>query len=106
MVARTLRRRCGGATSWPHRWYGCETTAAAQWWIQKKDKPERFEPNFAGDFAALVWQYRDKLDPISIYQGRTLARINPAKQLDFVDAGCCRSDVKKRARNCTTPSSR
>ncbi|MFN0010189.1 MAG: class I SAM-dependent DNA methyltransferase [Phycisphaerales bacterium] len=59
----------------------------AQWWIQKKDNPERFEPNFAGDFTALVRKYKDKLDPISIYQGRTLARINPAKQLDFVDAG-------------------
>lgn len=60
---------------------------SAQWWIQKQDQPERFEPNFAGDFASLVRKYKDKLDPISIYQGRTLARINPAKQLDFVDAG-------------------
>ncbi|MBN8596952.1 MAG: N-6 DNA methylase [Planctomycetes bacterium] len=59
---------------------------SAQWWIQKKE-PERFEPNFTGDFAALVREHREKLDPISIYQGRTLARFNPVKQLDFVDVG-------------------
>lgn len=62
-------------------------SGSVQWWIQRKDAPERFEPNFAGEFAALVRRHKNKLDPVSIYQGRTLARINPAKQLDFVDAG-------------------
>lgn len=57
------------------------------WWIQKQNTPVRFQSTPVGQFAALVRQYKDKLDPISIYQGRTLARINPAKQLDFVDAG-------------------
>jgi hypothetical protein len=57
------------------------------WWIQRHGTPTRFESKPAAEFAALVRQHKDRLDPISIYQGRTLARINPAKQLDFVDAG-------------------
>lgn len=60
---------------------------SVDWWIQKQNAPVRFQSTPVGQFAALVRQYKDKLDPISIYQGRTLARINPAKQLDFVDAG-------------------
>lgn len=60
---------------------------SVDWWIQKKDKPKRFDSKPVDQFAAFVRRYKDKLDPISIYQGRTLARINPAKQLDFVDAG-------------------
>ena len=60
---------------------------SVDWWIQKQNTPARFQSRPVGQFAALVRQYKDKLDPISIYQGRTLARINPAKQLDFVDAG-------------------
>lgn len=59
---------------------------SVDWWIQKQT-PVRFHSTPVGKFAELVRQYKDKLDPISIYQGRTLARINPAKQLDFVDAG-------------------
>lgn len=58
-----------------------------EWWIQKQSTPALFQRTPVDQFAALVRQYKDKLDPISIYQGRTLARINPAKQLDFVDAG-------------------
>jgi hypothetical protein len=60
---------------------------SVDWWIQKKDKPERFDSKPVDQFAALVRRHKNKLDPISIYQGRTLARIDPAKQLDFVDAG-------------------
>lgn len=60
---------------------------SVDWWIQKKDKPERFDSTPADQFAALVLTHKAKLDPISIYQGRTLARINPSKQLDFVDTG-------------------
>lgn len=60
---------------------------SVDWWIQKQSTPVRFQSTPVGQFAALVRQYKDKLDPISIYQGRTLARINPAKQLDFVDEG-------------------
>ncbi|MBL8877839.1 MAG: N-6 DNA methylase [Phycisphaerales bacterium] len=60
---------------------------SVDWWIQKQNTPVRFQSTPVGQFAALVRQYKDQLDPISIYQGRTLARINPAKQLDFVDAG-------------------
>ncbi|MBX3387206.1 MAG: N-6 DNA methylase [Phycisphaeraceae bacterium] len=60
---------------------------SVDWWIQKQNTPVRFQSTPVGQFAALVRKHKSKLDPISIYQGRTLARINPAKQLDFVDAG-------------------
>lgn len=60
---------------------------SVDWWIQKQNTPVRFQSTPVGQFTALVRQYKHKLDPISIYQGRTLARINPAKQLDFVDVG-------------------
>jgi hypothetical protein len=60
---------------------------SVDWWIQKQNTPARFQSTSVDQFAALVRQYKNKLDPISIYQGRTLARINPAKQLEFVDAG-------------------
>lgn len=57
------------------------------WWIQKPSDPVLFHSAPVGQFASLVRRYKDKLDPSRIYQGRTLARIDPAKQLDFVDAG-------------------
>jgi hypothetical protein len=60
---------------------------SVDWWIQRHGTPTRFDSKPVAQFAALVRKYKDKLDPISIYQGRTLARINPDKQLDFVDAG-------------------
>jgi len=60
---------------------------SVDWWKQRPDKPERFATKPVGEFAAFVRQYKDKLDPISIYQSRTIARIDHSKQLDFVDAG-------------------
>jgi hypothetical protein len=60
---------------------------SVDWWIQRPGKPERFDTKPVDQFPALVRKYKSKLDPLSIYQGRTLARINPAKQLEFVDAG-------------------
>lgn len=57
------------------------------WWIQRPGEPEHFDTKPIDQFPALVRKHQSKLDPISIYQGRTLARINPAKQLDFVDVG-------------------
>lgn len=61
---------------------------SVDWWKQRPgNKPELFDTTPVDQFRALVRRHQSKLDPISIYQGRTLARINPAKQLDFVDAG-------------------
>lgn len=59
------------------------------WWIQRKNEPERFnpEPLRERDFENLVIQNRNRLDPLSIYRGKTIARIDPNKQLDFVDVG-------------------
>ena len=60
---------------------------SVDWWVQRHGTPTRFETKPVAQFAALVRQHKHQLDPISIFQSRTLARINPAKQLDFVDAG-------------------
>lgn len=59
------------------------------WWIQRKEKPEQFNPSPLNHnaFASFVRERKDQLNPISIYQGRTLGRIDSAKQLDFVDVG-------------------
>ncbi|MCW5776141.1 MAG: N-6 DNA methylase [Phycisphaeraceae bacterium] len=60
---------------------------SVDWWVQRHGTPTRFDSRPADEFPSLVREYKDKLDHNSIYLGRTLARINPAKQLDFVDAG-------------------
>ncbi|MCC6227735.1 MAG: N-6 DNA methylase [Phycisphaerales bacterium] len=58
-----------------------------EWWIQKQTTPALFQSTPVDQFAALVRRYKDKLDPIRIFQGRTLAKIDRSKQLDFVDVG-------------------
>lgn len=60
---------------------------SVDWWIQHAVNPARFESLPINDFAALVRRYKDKLDPASIYRGKTIARIDKSKQLDFVDVG-------------------
>lgn len=57
------------------------------WWIQHGAGPTRFASASIQEFPALVHQYQAKLDPLSIYRGKTLARIDKSRQLDFVDAG-------------------
>ena len=57
------------------------------WWTQHGAGPTRFASASIQEFPALVHRYKAKLDPLSIYRGKTLARIDKSRQLDFVDAG-------------------
>lgn len=58
-----------------------------EWWVQHPSEPTLFGSRPVNDFPALVQQHKAQLDPISIYRGKTIARVDKARQLDFVDAG-------------------
>lgn len=60
---------------------------SVDWWVQHATKPTLFASRPVDDFPALVRQYKAQLDPISIYRGKTIARIDKSRQLDFVDVG-------------------
>lgn len=57
------------------------------WWMQHAAEPTLFATRPIREFGALVQQNRQKLDPVSVYRGKTIARVDKYKQLDFVDAG-------------------
>lgn len=57
------------------------------WWMQHAGRPTRFESRPVQQFAAFVRQHRNELDPVSVYRGKTIARVDKSRQLDFVDAG-------------------
>ena len=60
---------------------------SVDWWIQRPIAPKLFQSRSVSDFPALVRQYRAQLEPTSIYRGKTIARIDQSRQLDFVDIG-------------------
>jgi type I restriction-modification system DNA methylase subunit len=57
------------------------------WWMQHAAQPTLFARRPVQEFRALVQQHKDKLDPVSVYRGKTIARIDKSRQLDFVDKG-------------------
>ena len=57
------------------------------WWVQHASQPTLFVSEPVWKFAAIVRQHKDKLDPLSVYRGKTIARVDRSRQLDFVDAG-------------------
>lgn len=60
---------------------------SVDWWMQHATKPTLFASRLLSEFPAFVRQHRDRLSPVSIYRGKTIARIDKARQLDFVDVG-------------------
>lgn len=60
---------------------------AVRWYSQRTDGLTLFRDVPFGRFSALVADYAVQLRPNSIYQGRTLAKFDRSKQLDFVDVG-------------------
>jgi hypothetical protein len=57
------------------------------WWTQHDSGPTLFKSEPVREFKALVRQHRKELGPVSVYRGKTIARVDKAKQLDFVDIG-------------------
>lgn len=57
------------------------------WWVQRVGEPTLFASKPVQEFKPLVKQQKDKLDPGSVYRGKTIARVDKSRQLDFVDAG-------------------
>lgn len=60
---------------------------AVDWWMQRPAKPHLFISKPEREFATLVRRNKDKLNPASVYRGKTIARVDKSRQLDFVDAG-------------------
>jgi len=57
------------------------------WWQQHGAGPTLFASAPSQEFAALVHRHKANLDPVSVYRGKTIARVDKSRQLDFVDAG-------------------
>jgi N-6 DNA methylase len=57
------------------------------WWMQHGAGPTLFASKPIQEFAALVQQHKTDLDPLNVYRGKTIARVDKSRQLDFVDAG-------------------
>jgi hypothetical protein len=77
-------RSCRGMGA-PIVWVSHNSTV--DWWKQHGAGPTLFASAPIQEFPALVHQHRAKLDPLSVYRGKTIARVDKSKQLDFVDAG-------------------
>ncbi len=81
----TAARSCRGMGA-PIVWVPHNGTV--DWWMQHHDaSPTLFASESMQDFSALVQKHRTELGPLSVYRGKTIARVDPARQLDFVDAG-------------------
>ena len=57
------------------------------WWMQHAERPSLFASTPVQEFTSLVRKHKDRLDPASVYRGKTIARVDQSRQLDFVDAG-------------------
>jgi type I restriction-modification system DNA methylase subunit len=57
------------------------------WWMQHAAQPELFESTPVQEFGALVKRHKHKLDPVSVYRGKTIARVDKSRYIDFVDMG-------------------
>jgi hypothetical protein len=57
------------------------------WWMQHGAGPTLFASKPIREFTALVKQHKANLAPATVYRGKTIARVDKSRQLDFVDAG-------------------
>jgi hypothetical protein len=57
------------------------------WWIQHGAGPTLFASKPLREFTEFVQQHKANLDPATVYRGKTIARVDKSRQLDFVDAG-------------------
>jgi hypothetical protein len=57
------------------------------WWTQHAFGPTLFASAPLKEFTEIVQRHKSELDPISVYRGKTIARVDRSRQLDFVDAG-------------------
>ncbi len=57
------------------------------WWMQHGNGPSLFASKPIQEFGALVHLHKAELSPVSVYRGKTMARVDKSRQLDFVDAG-------------------
>ncbi len=55
--------------------------------MQHAGQPTLFASKPVQEFRALVKEHKDKLDPVSVYRGKTIVRVDKSRQLDFVDMG-------------------
>jgi type I restriction-modification system DNA methylase subunit len=60
---------------------------SVDWWVQKSPEPVRFASKPPDQFKQLVLEHNADLSPVSVYRGKTIARVDKSRQLDFVDAG-------------------
>jgi type I restriction-modification system DNA methylase subunit len=79
-----VARSCRGMGA-PIVWVSNNGTV--DWWAQHGTGPTLFASKPLREFAALVQRYKAKLDPVTVYRGKTIARVDKSRQLDFVDAG-------------------
>ncbi|MBI3823760.1 MAG: N-6 DNA methylase [Planctomycetes bacterium] len=77
-------RSCRGMGA-PIVWVNRNSTV--DWWVQHAGQPKLFESKPADEFPAFVRTHKNHLDPVSVYRGKTIARIDKSRQLDFVDMG-------------------
>jgi hypothetical protein len=60
---------------------------SVDWWVQHAKQPKLFASRSVNDFPSLIRQHKAQLDPASIYRGKSIARVDKSRQLDFVDIG-------------------
>lgn len=60
---------------------------SVDWYVQHATRPELYRTRPIHQFPELVRQHKDQLSPSRIYRGKTLAQIDKANLLDFVDSG-------------------
>jgi N-6 DNA methylase len=77
-------RHCRGLGA-PIVWVSNNSTV--DWWMQHGAGPTLFASKPIREFPALVRQHKTKLEPATVYRGKTIARVDKSRQLDFVDAG-------------------
>ncbi|MFI5386880.1 MAG: class I SAM-dependent DNA methyltransferase [Fimbriimonadales bacterium] len=80
----TTARSCRGMGA-PIVWV--RNSATVDWWMQHAAQPTLVASTPIQDFGAFVRLHKHKLDPVSVYRGKTIARVDKFRQLDFVDAG-------------------
>lgn len=74
-------REIGAPIVWvPHH-------GTVDWWTQHAAQPTLFTSKPFEEFKTLVRAHKQQLSPLSVYRGKTIARVDKSKQLDFVDAG-------------------
>jgi hypothetical protein len=64
-----------------------EHDGRVDWWMQRAAEPTLFASEPLSRFVPYVRRHKQKLNPVAVYRGKTIARVDKSRQLDFVDAG-------------------